>query len=154
MTDESSWYPEGDWGLGFEWYEIVSGETLRQCDILLGCPVLKIAGRLQWPIPRAATLPIQFETYDSIVLTQSCDLENAKVEDILMAQVIVWPTLVRQELQRNNQLIKSKNYRKALVDGNTPGQTLLHMHDGEPRLDWSIVSFQRVSVVPNRQASR
>jgi hypothetical protein len=91
MTDESSWYPEGDWSLRSEWYEITSGQTLRQCDILLGCPVLKIAGRMQPPIPQSGTLPIQIERYDSIILTQSCDLENEKVEDILLAQVITWP---------------------------------------------------------------
>ena len=34
---------------------------------------------------RHATL--QFEKYDSIILTQSCDLENEKVGDILLAQV-------------------------------------------------------------------
>ena len=147
MTEESAWYPEGDWNLDSGWYEITSGEALRQCDILMGCPILRIAGTLQWPIPQAGELPLQFEKYDSIILTQSCDLENEKVEDILLAQVIAWPTLVRQELQRNNQFIKSKRYRKALVDGDTPGQTLLHKHDGEPRLDWSIVSFQRVYTV-------
>jgi hypothetical protein len=94
VTDESSWYPEGDWSLRSEWYEIASGQTLRQCDILLGCPVLEIAGRIQRPIPESGTLPIQIERYDSIILTQSCDLENEKVEDILLAQVITWPSAV------------------------------------------------------------
>jgi hypothetical protein len=147
MTEESSGYPDGDGSLESRWYEITSGDTLRQCDILLGCPILKIAGKLQWPIPQSATLSLQFEMYDSVILTQSCDLENEKVEDILLAQVIAWPVLVRQELQRNNQFIKSKKYRKALIDGDTPGQALLHKHDGEPRLDWSIVSFQRVYTI-------
>jgi hypothetical protein len=147
MTEESSGYPEGDSSLESKWYEIASGEILRQCDILLGCPILRIAGKLQWPIPQAGTIPLQFETYNSIILTQSCDLENEKVEDILLAQVIAWPTLVHQELQRNNQFVKSKKYRKALMDGDTPGQALLHQHDGGPRLDWSIVSFQRVYTV-------
>jgi hypothetical protein len=147
MTEESSWYPEGDWGVESGWYEITTGESLRQCDILMGCPILRIAGKLQWPISQSGTLPLQFEKYDSIVLTQSCDLENEKVEDILLAQVIAWPTLVQHELQRKNQFIKSRKYRKALIDGDTPGQALLHKHDSQPRLDWSIVSFQRVYTV-------
>lgn len=147
MAEESSSYAEGDRSSESKWYEITTGEILRQCDILMDCPILKIAGTMQWPIPQAGTLPLQFETYDSIVLTQSCDLENEKVEDILLAQVIAWPTLVHQELQRNNQFVKSKKYRKALIDGDTPGQALLYKHDGEPRLDWSIVSFQRVYTI-------
>jgi len=147
MVEESSEYPQGASSPETKWYEITSGRGLRQCDILMGCPILKLAGPLQWPILQAGPLPLQFETYDSIILTQSCDLENEKVEDILMAQVIAWPTLVRQELQRNNQLVKSRRYRKALIDGDTPGQALLHKHEGEPRLDWSIVSFQRLYTV-------
>jgi hypothetical protein len=74
-------------------------------------------------------------------------LENDKVEDILLAQVLAWPDVVRQELQRNNQIGKKKDFRKAIIDGNTPGQALLHKHEREPRLDWSIISFQRVYTI-------
>ncbi len=145
--DESSWYPEEDWSLDAEWYEVTNGATLRQCDILMGCPVIRLDGKLQWPVEPSMTLPIKIETYDSIILTQSCDLENSKVEDILLAQVIAWPVLVSQELQRNNQIVKKRDFRKALIEGNTPGQALLHKHLGEPRLDWSIVSFQRLYTI-------
>jgi len=147
ILDELSWYPEQDWSLDAEWYEVTNGATLRQCDILMGCPVLRLDGRLQWPVEPSKTLPIKIETYDSIILTQSCDLENRKVEDVLLAQVIAWPVLVRQELQRNNQIVKKKDFRKALIEGNTPGQALLHKHEGEPHLDWSIVSFQRLYTI-------
>jgi hypothetical protein len=58
-----------------------------------------------------------------------------------------WPAVVRQELERNNQIVKKKEFRKRLIDGNQPGQALLHKHDGEPGLDWSIVSFQRLYTV-------
>src|SRR5271157_131648 len=147
MLDELSWYPEQDWSLDTEWYEVTDGATLRQCDILMGCPVLRLDGRLQWPVEPSATLPIRIEKYDSIILTQSCDLENRKVEDVLLAQVIAWRVLVRQELERNNQIVKKKEFRKALIDGNTPGQALLHKHEGEPHLDWSIVSFPRLYTI-------
>ena len=111
MVEESSWNPEGTRSPESDWYEITSGGILRQCDILIGCPILRIAGNLQWPLPQSDALPLQFEKYDSIVLTQSCDLENDKVGDILLAQVIAWPALVRQALQQGNQYIKSKQYR-------------------------------------------
>ena len=65
----------------------------------------------------------------------------------MLAQVIAWPVLVRQELQRNNQIVKKRDFRKALVDGNTPAQALLHKHESEPRLEWSIVSFQRLYTI-------
>ena len=36
MPDETAWYPEQAWSLDPEWYEVTSGGTLRQCDILIG----------------------------------------------------------------------------------------------------------------------
>ncbi len=147
MIDESDWYPDEDWGHDAGWYEITRGRTLRQCDILMKCPVLRLAEAQRWPISTADPLPARFEEYDSIILTQSCDLDNDKVNDILLAQVISWPTVVSQELQRNNQIVKKREFRKRLIDGNQPGQALLHKHDREPYLEWSIVSFQRVYTV-------
>ncbi len=117
MPDELSWYPEHEWSLDAEWYEVTSSATLRQCDILLACPVLRLDSTLHWPLEPSKALPIKIETYDSIILTQSCDLENRKIEDVLLAQVIAWPTLVRQELQRNNQIVKKRDFRKALIEG-------------------------------------
>jgi hypothetical protein len=61
--------------------------------------------------------------------------------------VIAWPVVVRPELQRNNQIVKKREFRKALIDGNTPGQALLHKHEGVPDLDWSIISFQRLYTI-------
>ena len=147
MADELEWYPEQDWILDAEWYEITEGRTLRQCDILRKCPVIRVGRKLDWPIDASTPIPVKFDTYDSIILTQSCDLENDKVEDVLLAQVLAWPDVVKQELQRNNQIVKKRDYRKAIVDGNTPGLALLHKHEREPRLDWSIISFQRVYTI-------
>lgn len=147
MPDEMSWYPEQSWSLDAEWYEITSGSTLRQCDILMGCPVFRFDGTLQWPVDWNKGLPIRVETNDSIILTQSCDLENDKIEDVLLAQVIAWPVLVHQQVLSKNQFVKSRNFRKALIEGNTPGQALLHKNEDEPHLEWSIVSFQRVYTI-------
>ena len=122
MLDEMSWYSRPDWSLDAEWYEVTSGSTLRQCDILMGCPVLRLDGSMRWPIESSASLPIKIETYDSIILTQSCDLENSKVEDVLLAQVLTWPVAVGQEVARGNQIVKKRDYRRALIEGNTPGQ--------------------------------
>jgi hypothetical protein len=147
MPDEMSWYPEQDWSIDAEWYEVTNEGTLRQCDILRSCPVIRLQGKLQWPITASTPIPAKMEKYDLIILTQSCDLENSKVEDILLAQVIAWPVVVRQEVERNNQIVMKRDFRKKLVEGNIPGSALLHKHEGEPRLDWSIVSFQKLHTV-------
>ena len=121
-----------DWSLDAEWYEVTNGATLRQCDIISGLPRYTPRREIRWPVEPSDRLPVKIETYDSIILTQSCDLENSKVEDILLAQVISWPVVVRKELERGNQIVKKRDFRKALIEGNTPGQALLHKHERTP----------------------
>ena len=147
MADELSWYPEGDWSLDAEWYQFADGGLLRQCDILRGCPVIRVAGKLEWPIDTSVPVPIKFDKYDLIVLTQSCDLDNDKVDDVLLAQVSPWPEVVEHGLQRNNHIVKKREFRRAIINGNVPGQALLHKHERDPQLDWSIVIFQRLFTI-------
>jgi hypothetical protein len=130
------------------WYEVVRGEVLIQGDILTACPVFLVIGHLAWPLADASEIAIEAREVDLIVLTQSCDLENEKVEDVLLAQVIAWPDAVRAEVARGNEVIRSSRFRRQLVDGNVPGYSLLHRHDGEPRLDWSVVDFHRLHTLP------
>lgn len=82
----------------------------------------------------------------SIILSQSCDAENQKVEDVLVAQVFSRHAVVRQELERNDRIVTKREFRKRLIEGNQPGQALLHKHD-DPRLEWSIVGFHRLYTV-------
>jgi hypothetical protein len=64
----------------YAWYGIASGEDLRQGDVLTGCPVV---------IPKVTATgeldtEVGVETHDVVVLTQSCDLENNKVDVVLV----------------------------------------------------------------------
>ena len=91
MSDELSWYPEGDWshesGMNRDRERTRSSDNAISSSGMPGSP--RSPGSLQWPIShiRHAT-PSSSRKYDSIILTQSCDLENEKVGDILLAQLI------------------------------------------------------------------
>jgi hypothetical protein len=131
-----------------DWYEITQGPLLRQGDILFGCPVFTATPNWTWPIPEGAPLDIDFLDLDVVVLTQSCDLENDKVEDALLAQVIAWPEAVATAMRTGKTHIKSREFRKKLVEGDVPGLSLLHKRDQEPRLAWSVVDFHHLYTLP------
>src|SRR5262249_1445507 len=82
-----------------------------------------------------------------------CDLENDKVEDILLAQVIAWPEAVRAA-GTDNPAIRSREFRRALIAGNVPGLSLLHKRETFPPLAWSVVDFHRLFTLPKSFARR
>lgn len=125
------------------WYEVVRGSDLRQGDLLPGCPALSLVGPATFPLPADFQPTVDVKLLHLVVLTQSCDLDNDKVEDVLLAQVIAWEDAVRVGAGKNPAL-RSRELRRALVAGNVPGLSLLHKHEGEPALAWSVVDFHRL----------
>ena len=127
-----------------DWYEVIEGMSLQQGDILRDCPVFAISGSALWPLEVAADVEIEAKVFDLVVMTQSCDLENEKVEDVLLAQLVAWPDAVRVEVARGNEAVRSRKFRKLLIDGNVPGLSLLHQRSSRPVLPWSVVDFHRL----------
>jgi len=131
-----------------DWYEVSEGPKLAQGDVLFACPVFLPDKEMHWPIPADSQLAIRVRLLDLVVVTQSCDLENDKVTDVLLAELISWPDIVRIELARGNTLIKSKEFRKKLIEGGVPGLSLFHRRDGTPSLPWSVVDFHNLFALP------
>lgn len=131
-----------------DWYDVTEGDSLLQGDILRDCPVFAVSGSLSWPLETAADIEIVAKVFDLVVMTQSCDLENDKVEDILLAQLVAWSDAVRAEVERGNDTVRSRKFRRLLIDGNVPGLSLLHRRDGSPALPWSVVDFHRLFTLP------
>ena len=130
------------------WYEVAQGRTLLQGDLLSACPVLVLTGESKWPILPGSSVPAEVREVDLIVMTQSCDLENEKVADVLLAQVFPWPMTVKVEVQKGNRFIRSSQFRKQLVAGNVPGLSLLCKRDDEPKMEWSVVNFRHLYTLP------
>jgi hypothetical protein len=119
-----------------------------QGDVLKGCPVFLVIHPSAWPFPAETSLAVKALTFDLVLMTQSCDLEHAKVEEVLLAQLIEWPALVRSELERGNELVRGSRFRRLLLDGGLPGLSLLHKRGGTPGLQWSVVDFHRLFTLP------
>jgi hypothetical protein len=125
-----------------DWYEVVSGPDLEQGDVLPDCPIFRVLST-----PGGEEADVLYEEHDVVVLTQTCDLVNNKVEDVLVAAVLSYVDVHSKDGETNPQ-VRSSKFRKAAVEGNLPSYFLIPPHDENPELGWSLVDFHNVFSVP------
>lgn len=119
------------------WYSVVSEHSLLQGDLLLGFQISEF--------DRAAS-EVALSPADVVVLTQSCDLANGKIENILVAFVQPYA-----ELSRETHALRSSDIRAQLAQGLHPSLFLVPPHDPSPRLGWSIVDFHQLLTIPRSE---
>ncbi len=129
------------------WYEVITSSALLQGDILFGCPVVSVPGPWTFPL-QTAERGYEIMNLNVVIMTQSCDLENAKLDLVLVAHVNNWQTAVATEFRSGNTAVKSREFRKKLIDGSIPGLSLLHKHEADPKLAWSVADFHRLYTLP------
>jgi hypothetical protein len=117
--------------------------SLLQGDILDNCPVVvpELAGIEL--TAETKEVPSQIRFIDAIVVTQSCDLEQRKVESVLLC-----PTLPVEKLQEN-ETYKKSTIKQGLRDGLLVGYHLMNkcVIPGFER-DLFAVDFRYVYVMP------
>src|SRR2546430_16400287 len=131
-----------------DWYEVTQGSELLQGDLLRNCPIPRVRGLEQWPLRAGQPLEVDIDQEDVVIVSQSCDLANDKIQDVVLAQVLDWSVACRELVRQGNTFARSRNFRRALVAGNIPSLSLLHKRDSAPTLGWSIVDFHRLFVLP------
>lgn len=75
--------------LFYPWYQAKDWTDLEQGDLLLSCPVLVPEGDITEHLMRVTEdltvdIPIAVEVYNLVIMSQSCDLENDKVNQVLL----------------------------------------------------------------------
>lgn len=127
----------------YPWYEIAHNtEPVLQGDFLLSCPVFA---------PSAGSIvieeePLSFEVveYDVIVMSQSCDLIQKKID-----LVLVCPIWTLSEFERKNDFFKNKNGKETLRQGNVPGYHLLNKCEIEGiNKEFMVVDFRSTYSLP------
>lgn len=131
-----------------EWYEVTQGSELLQGDLLRDCPIPRVRGLEHWPLRAGQPLEVDIDQEDVVIVSQSCDLANDKIQDVVLAQVLDWAVACRALIRQGNTFARSRNFRRALVAGNIPSLSLLHKHERAPTLGWSIVDFHRLFILP------
>ena len=133
------------------WYEIVSGNELRQGDLIVGCPALLLPENfllsVNEPLQAVSVVP---ELWNVVVLTQSCDLANQKISRVLVCPYR--PLSVAHELIPEDKRSKEKN-RQAFFEQVRRGiQPNLHMlaasQEPEHEQEIQILDFREVFTVP------
>lgn len=127
------------------WVQI-NETTLRQGDYLPGCRV---------PIPvfdpttfgktsENQEVEIDLENYDLIVLTQSCDLENGKIIQVLLCPIFSIP-----EYEEANPAFKNKGVWNEVLKGRKEGLYLLASptNPGNNR-EALVVDFRQIYSLP------
>ena len=77
--------------ISYPWYSIVSGEQLRQGDILEDYPIILPSSNLPIKLEECDEydkyVEFNWEHRDLIVMTQSCDLESRRTPEVLLCPV-------------------------------------------------------------------
>lgn len=131
----------------YPWFADIDHEVaLEQGDILLNCNVL-----LPNQIHYLAILnneepdePINIIKITAIVLSQSCDIVNDKIDSIIICPI--WPL---RELIKNNSYFNSSKAKEELRQGKNPSFHLLNKIKFENAAeDFYFVDFHHIYSVP------
>src|ERR671924_2419855 len=90
-----------------DWYEVTQGSELLQGDLLRQCPIPRVRGLEHWPLRAGQPLEVDIDQEDVVVMSQSCDLANDKIQDVVLAQVLDWAVACRALLRQGNTFARS-----------------------------------------------
>lgn len=79
-----------------DWYDVTQGSELLQGDLLRDCPIPRVRGLEHWPLRAGQPLEVDIDREDVVIVSQSCDLANDKIDDVVLAQVLDWAVACRE----------------------------------------------------------
>ena len=132
----------------FAWYDSIDGGSLEQGDILFKFQIVV-------PSPEASVgttdqLALEVKTFDVVVMTQTCDIENEKVKSVLLCPC--WDLWQFVDAAKEHGENWGGDLREALRRGNLPGYHLINeaSQDGI-RVGLLVVDFHEVYTAPTNQ---
>jgi len=132
----------------YEWYKEVSGtERLEQGDIIEKCSFL-IPGMEHYKaiLENVEAGPIDIKEANAIILSQSCDIANDKIDSIILC-----PIFPLAELTVDGKIFQSSKEREVLRRGNSPAYHLLNKFKiGELSEDFYVVNFRTIYSAPKK----
>ena len=120
----------------YPWYELIEDKQLVQGDILLSCPLISPPST----ISPGKNVTADVCEYNVIVMSQSCDLAQGKIQ-----LVLVCPIWEMTDFVKINESYKNDKMKETLRRGNLPGYHLLNQPKDFPQInDYLIVDFRKV----------
>lgn len=126
---------------GYPWYQLTTEHSLRQGDFIEECPIIIPPKK----IIEGESSEVEVRLMDSVILSQSCDLVNDKLEIVLVCPFYTLSTFLEglpEERTRN-----SKAKKKVIDDlrkGHLPGYHLLNKDPKQGLSDYLTVDFKNV----------
>jgi len=122
----------------YPWYKLIEGKEILQGDIIFSCPLIIPPSEIKEGIG------VDIIEYDIIIMSQSCDLINEKIE-----LVLVCPVWELKEFEKQNPSYKSSKMKEALRRGFIPGYHLLNKCEINGfETDYLVVDFRNIFSVP------
>lgn len=132
------------------WYSIIDGEDIQQGDFIDGCPVFfpDYNDSLLNVSPYNSSIEVEirgeWQVYDVVVMSQSCDLENGKLKFVL-----VCPHWSLEELSEKDNSFRQSKIREEIRRGNRPNYHMLNACFLEERpFDIQVVDFRLAYTLP------
>ena len=127
----------------YPWYEVVEGTGLEQGDLLTACPVIVPVVGLAFS-SQSNTISGDILTFDVIVMTQSCDLVNDKVTDVILC-----PHWELSQAGQADSALAKKDTQQTILKGYRHRYTMLAAsHLAELTMGVRIVDFGRIFSLP------
>lgn len=142
------------------WYSRVEAQTpLTQGDLISDCPViawaagpLNLSGSNEGEVLKGATIAIQA---DVVVMTQACDLENNKVDNVILCphiSISEYRKAWEEERKKSNENPTKKAWGSLyndIRDGYIWNLTILNSGEsGDLKTEHRIVDFHDVYTIP------
>lgn len=133
------------------WYEIVEGESLEQGDLITTCPMFVldypiglIKQLARGEIAELSDISGEWRFYNSVIMSQTCDLENGKLKYVTMC-----PYWSLTQFGKMGQDFQSPKTLEEIKRGNRPSYFMLDActFDGKQQEE-QIVDFRSLFDVP------
>lgn len=138
--------------MAFAWYaDICESTSFEQGDIICDCKILLPNENHYAAIETGddPEEPMDIIQSDVIILSQSCDLENSKIDSIIVCPITSLKACIVQHAH-----LKSKNGLEELRQGKLPSLHLLNQVSIEGRPDdFFVVNFHHIYSVPKSTLS-
>lgn len=132
-----------------DWWTLTTSGDHEQGDLLFNLPVVTAAAiEMDGEVPSVHS---RVERIDAIIVTQTCDLANAKIPTVLVARVVPWAAFAKAQFDAGNHAVKSRNYIDGLVRSDIPPLALLHERTTRPSLPWSLADFRELYTIERQR---
>jgi hypothetical protein len=133
----------------YPWYEtLANSNEIRQGDFIPECPILLPPTDLNINVSESEEIAfhdtITVQTFNTIVVSQSCDLENNKLDIVLVCPILPLEEFFDMLPESDRSTRGRAKKLEALKQGNLPSYHLLNRDVDSGVEDFHIVEFRNV----------